>query len=151
MGERFNTGDLERELAGSADLGAFLQTYADELHAPSFPEYIRSLCRQRKQVRERVILAAGIDRTYGHQLFSGLRRPSRDKVLQLAFGFGLDPEEAQKLLRAAGKSPLYPRLKRDAVVFYALQHRLSLDDVQELLQGCELTPLGELRRDQGES
>ena len=31
-------------------------------------------------VPERVIRAASIDRTYGHQIFNGTRRPSRDKA-----------------------------------------------------------------------
>ena len=58
-----------------------------------------------------VIERSQIERTYGHQLFNGTRRPSRDKVLQLALGLGLSVDETQRLLRAAGKSPLYPRLK----------------------------------------
>ena len=69
MSDRINTEDLVRELAESADLDAFLQDHEEELSAPIFPKYIRELCSRRGQVRERVILAAGIDRTYGHQLF----------------------------------------------------------------------------------
>ena len=83
-----------------------------------------------------------IERTYGHQLFNGTRRPSRDKVIQLALGFGLNVDETQRLLRSAGKSPLYPRLKRDAAILYGIQKKLSILAVQEILTKYGLTLLG---------
>ena len=89
-----------------------------------------------------VIERSQIERTYGHQLFNGTRRPSRDKVLQLALGLGLSVDETQRLLRAAGKSQLYPRLKRDAVILYALQKKLPILTVQENLTKYGLTLLG---------
>lgn len=91
---------------------------------------------------ERVIKAASIDRTYGHQIFNGTRRPSRDKLLQLAFGFGLKVEETQRLLRLAEKNPLYPKIKRDAAILHSLAEGKSLMETQELLQSLELTILG---------
>ena len=91
----------------------------------------------------RVIGQSQIERTYGHQLFNGTRRPSRDKVLQLALGLGLSVEDAQRLLRAAGKSQLYPRLKRDAVILYGIQNKLSILAVQECLTKYGLSLLGE--------
>ena len=63
-------------------------------------------------------------------------------MLQLAIGLGLDVDETQALLRAAGKSLLYPRLKRDAVILYGLQKGLPILTVQEILTKYELTLLG---------
>ena len=100
-------------------------------------------------VPARVIEQSQIERTYGHQLFNGTRRPSRDKVLQLAIGMGLNVEETQKLLRAAGKSPLYPRLRRDAVILFGIRKSFSIIDVQEALAKYRLTTLGG-QRDGGE-
>jgi hypothetical protein len=106
---------------------------------------IRSLCEERGLVPEQVILRAEIDRTYGHQLFSGVRRPSRDKVIQLALGMELGVDETQKLLRSAGKSELYPRLKREAVILYCLRKGASVLDTQELLSRYGFSLLGSLR------
>ena len=92
-----------------------------------------------------VIERSQIERTYGHQLFNGTRRPSRDKVLQLALGLGLSVDETQRLLRAAGKSPLYPRLKRDAVILYGIGKKLPIFTVQENLTKYGLTLLGGLK------
>ena len=92
-----------------------------------------------------VIQRAQIDRTSGHQLFNGTRRPSRDKVLQLAISLGLSLEETQQLLQAAGRSPLYPRLKRDAVILYGIGKKLPILTVQENLTKYGLTLLGGLK------
>ena len=110
---------------------------------PVLCEYICSLCQASGQVPEQAILRAGIERTYGHQLFNGTRKPSRDKVIQLAFGLGLGLDGAQELLKVARKSPLYPRIKRDAAIIYCLQHGCSFFETQAALQALGLTLLGE--------
>ena len=84
----------------------------------------------------------GSGRTYGHQLFSGKRKPSRDKVIQFAFGFGLDVEETQQLLKIAQKPSLYPKLKRDAAIIYCLSRNIEIAEVQNVLTGFELPILG---------
>ena len=146
--EKLATSSLMQRLSRTTRLDHFLKKYECEMQPLHFDEYIRGLCLARGEVQERVILRAGVDRTYGHQLFNGRRRPSRDKALQLAFGFGLDVEETQKLLRAAGKSELYPRLKRDAVLIWCLQEHKTVMETQELLSGYGLTLLGGGRTDE---
>lgn len=42
-------------------------------------------------------------------------------------------EEAQKLLKLAAYAPLYPRLKRDAIISYGLVHRMSLSEINDKL------------------
>ena len=87
-------------------------------------------------------MRSGLEKSFGHQLFSGRRAPSRDTVLQLAFGFSLTPAEAQELLRIARKSPLYPRVKRDAAIMYCLFHGVSFVDTQIILYDLDLPVLG---------
>jgi hypothetical protein len=94
------------------------------------------------QVPERVIKLASIERTYGHQLFNGTRKPSRDKVIQLAFGFGLDVDETQELLKIAQKSLLYPKIKRDAVILYCLNNHKSIIQTQSVLETLGVILLG---------
>lgn len=147
MAEQINTNTLMKRIFKSNDLDSFLQKNEAYMQPADFCSMLKSICQQRKLVPERIILQSQIDRTYGHQLFNGTRRPSRDKVLQLAFGMELDVGETQKLLRAADKSALYPRLKRDAVILYCLQKGYSISDVQEELATHGLTQLGGIPRD----
>jgi len=131
-----------KRLFKTARLNTFLKTYDGEFMKTTFREYIQSLCVQKELVCEHVIKSSGIDRTYGHQLFSGHRLPSRDKVIQLAFGFFLDVDEAQELLKVAGKSPLYTKIKRDAAIMYCLKNRISFFDTQATLQELSLPLIG---------
>jgi len=136
--QELKTDDLLKELIS----GRLDKDILDGASLPSFPEYLSSLCRELDMKREHVIKRSGITRTYGHQIFNGTRRPARDKVIQLAFGFGLSLDKAQELLRAAHKSMLYARVKRDAVILYSLEHKLGINETRELLQEFGMEPLG---------
>lgn len=145
MAEKINTSTLMKRLFKTKHLDTFLKQNEQNMQVAGFDQMIRSLCEERGLVPEQVILQAEIDRTYGHQLFSGVRRPSRDKVIQLALAMELGVDETQKLLRSAGKSELYPRLKREAVILYCVRKRASVLDTQEMLSGYGFSLLGSLR------
>ena len=68
---------------------------------------------------------------YLHQLFSGRRNPSRDKLICLSFGLGLQLEDAQELLRRSGYAELYAKDKRDAIMTFGLTHGKSLNEVND--------------------
>ena len=68
-----------------------------------------------------------------HQVFSGRRRPSRDRLLCLCFGLGAGLEEANLLLKGMGYAPVYPRLKRDAIISHGLLHRTPLTEINDKL------------------
>ena len=141
--EKVSTDSLLKKILRTKNLNSFLQRNEQYLRPEAFPEMLRSFCDKRGLVPERVIQRAQIDRTYGHQLFNGTRRPSRDKVLQLAISLGLSLEETQQLLQAAGRSPLYPRLKRDAALIFCLKNGYDMMETQETLGKYDITLLGE--------
>lgn len=143
MQDKVTTDSLLKRIFKTKNLDSFFQRNEQNLHPHDFCALLAALCDQRELIPERVIFRAQIDRTYGHQLFNGTRRPSRDKVLQLAVGMGLTVEEAQQLLQAAGKSPLYPRLKRDAALIFCLKNGYDMMTTQELLSQHGLLLLGE--------
>lgn len=109
---------------------------------PPFCDYITQLCKKRSEVPEHIIKRANIERSYGHQIFRGSRNPSRDTVLQLAFGFEADVDKAQELLKYAGKNALYPRVKRDAALIYCLHDRFTIVETQHVLHEMGLPLLG---------
>jgi hypothetical protein len=137
------TSALLRGLLRTPDLGEYLESYTAEMGTLSFNIYITEICKTTGQIPEQVIKCAGIERTYGHQLFNGTRKPSRDKVIQLAFGFHLDLDGTQKLLQVAQKNPLYPKIKRDAAIVHCISHRKEILETQSILQALGLTLLGE--------
>lgn len=141
-GPEISTTSLMKRLFKTARLKTFMKTYDGAFAKTTFREYIQRLLSERQLISEHVIKSCGIDRTYGHQLFNGTRQPSRDKVIQLAFGFSLNVEETQELLKAAQKSALYPKIKRDAAIMYCLKNSVSFFDAQETLEELRLPMIG---------
>jgi len=80
-----------------------------------------------------------MDKNYAYQIFNGNKtHPSRDKMIALAIGMGLNVLETRKLLKIAGACDLYARNPRDSVIIFGLNNRLSLIDTNELLNDYRL-------------
>jgi hypothetical protein len=137
-----STTFLINELTKAADYTEYTEKNADALGIPRIHDYLNQLCREREVIPEQVIKKAGIERTYGHQLFNGTRKPSREKLIQLAIGFQLDFGECQELLKIAQESMLYPKVQRDSVIIFCLSHEKDIFETQGMLEGLNLTILG---------
>jgi hypothetical protein len=137
-----HTSTLIRDLFNSPTFTNFLEKNPIEFEMPKFHEYISALCNYSGSIPEKVILQSAIERTYGHQLFNGTRKPSRDKIIQLAFGLKLSVDETQKLLQIGKKSPLYPKIKRDAAILYCIINHKDVYETQGMLEALGLTLLG---------
>lgn len=138
------TNTLLNKIIRSKDFGKVLETNDDSFETQSISEYLKGLCEERGLVVGQVIKKSEVDRTYGHQIFNGTRVPSRDKLIQLAFGLELSLDETQKLLKKSGKSMLYAKVKRDAACIYGISHEMNIMQVQELLSSIHVPLLGEM-------
>ncbi len=139
---QISTSRFFRLLIKAPNLEQFINNNVAETQILSFSEYISGLCKEQGNIAERIIKCANIERSFGHQIFKGTRNPSRDTVLQLAFGFRADVDMAQELLKHARMSPLYPRMKRDAAIIYCLHHHFSVMETQQVLHEMGLPLLG---------
>lgn len=135
------TSDLEHELLHTNDIREYCEENRDEFVTPSLPAYLEELLKSKKLKRTEVIKASGLQLNYGHQIFSGVRNPSRDKLLALAAGFGLEQDEVQDLLKKNGFPPLYARIRRDTLISYGFQKHLSVSDLNSLLEKNGEKPL----------
>lgn len=141
--ERKTTEELLWEIQNEKSFERFMNRNEENFMTKKFTERLNELCRRKGRIPEQVIREAQIDRTYGHQIFNGTRRPSRDKVIQLAVAFGLSVDDTQALLRAAGRNALYPRIRRDAAVIFGLSKHMEMQELQEFLASLDISILGE--------
>ena len=137
-----NTQELWAKLFRSSSAERFLTDSGEAMELPAFSDYITELCNAKGEKPERVLKRGNIESSYGHRLFAGGRNPSRDTVLQLAFGLELDTDAAQQLLKVARAAPLHPRVKRDAVIAFCLYHHTSMIETQQILAENALPILG---------
>ena len=128
-----STEELINELQAATDIIKFAEENKDELDAVTLSEQLDDFLKEYKKSKSDIIRDAGIDTTYGYQIFDGKKKPRRDKLLQLAFGFPLTVEQTNVLLRAGGMSDLYVRSKRDAICMYCLQQRMMVNECNDML------------------
>ena len=139
----FSTRDLLEKLLNAENMKMFFKRYEIPKERVSFHEYINSICAEKGLEIYQVIEEAGIDPEYGRQIYRGIRKPSRDKTIQLAIGMRMGYDETQKLLRAARKDELYPYVQRDAAVIFAINNALNYRKTQEKLKELSLPVLGQ--------
>lgn len=125
------TEELLSELLDSPDPAQF----ADRFHInhPSLPMYLQKLLDEKHLSRPAVVKAAGLNPTFGYQIFMGDRKPSRDKLLQLVFAMGCTLTEANRVLRVGGLSELYCKNRRDAIIIFCIDRGLTLAETEEQL------------------
>lgn len=126
------TGDLLKTLLRTDEYSQFQELKDNGV--VSLAEHLDALLDQKETSKAEVIYRARLDTVYGYQIFNGTRKPSRDKLLQLAFGFPLTYKETLTLLRIAGVYSLYVRRKRDIIIIFALNKGFSLEQLNELLE-----------------
>lgn len=79
------------------------------------------------------IASAYISKSYGYQVLRGERMPGRDILLRTALVLQLSVQETQRLLALGDCGALYPKVRRDAAVVFALNHKMTLLEAEELL------------------
>ncbi len=137
------TKTLQQAIARARNFGSVQEHHADAFIEQTTAQRLGLLCEACGLKPGEVIRRAQIERTYGYQIFNGTRQPSRDKLIQLAFGFRLPLEQTQELLKHSGKSILYSRIRRDAACIFGISHQLNVQEMQELLASEQLPLLGE--------
>ncbi|MBR1730907.1 MAG: XRE family transcriptional regulator [Ruminococcus sp.] len=106
---------------------------AEEIMFDDLTQILELFLRKKGLTKSEALDASQIEKHYGYQIFSGLKTPSRDKVVMLCFGLGLSLDEVQQVLKKAGYGELYPRDRRDSVIIFAFHHKLSVMETNEIL------------------
>lgn len=130
---RKDTMMLQSELKSAQSAEAFVQANQSELHMKSVAEYLNELLIKYDLEKCDVAKRSGFAGNYAYQIFNGVKSASRDKLIQIAFGFPLNLDETQYLLRLGGHSELYVRNSRDAFLMFAIEKRYDIQKVNELL------------------
>ena len=130
------TDELLKALENNS-LSKYLSTNRDSLIDMSLSEYLNKLLVEYDINKTKAIEKSNLNNIYAYEIFSGKKKPSRDKLIQLAFGMELNMECVQRLLKIAGYSDLYPRIKRDSIIIFAFNNKLNIIECNELLYDME--------------
>ena len=130
---RRSTGDLTQALMDTADLNEYLSENDALLLHDGVAELLNDLCMRKRLAKASLAREAGMSEVYLHQVFSGRRNPSRDRLLCLCIGLEATLEETQCLLKQSAYAQLYPKSKRDAIITYGILHHMELHAINDKL------------------
>ena len=128
-----DTTKIVEELGLCTDFRTFYDENKDHMITVSLSQMLKDLFEEKNIKKSDAIKRAEISEVYAYQIFSGARKPERNKLICLALGMELNIEETQKLLRCAGYSPLYVKLPSDSILLYGICKKLTVIEINEML------------------
>lgn len=127
------TDDLSQALMAESNIDSYLRENQPFFAGQSIAQLLAVYYERTDLSKAALARKAGMSEVYLHQVFAGRRNPSRDRLLCLCVGLETSLEEAQQLLKLASYAPLYPRLKRDAIISYGIVHHMALGEINDKL------------------
>lgn len=97
-------------------------------------DYLSSLLTSHDLQPKDIIINLNMDRSYTYQILGGRRNPTRNFLLRIAIFLKLPLEETQRMLSIAQRAQLYPRNRFDAAIIFALEHEMTLEETNALLE-----------------
>ena len=131
------TDELLKVLKNSHNIEKFLEDNMDDIKDTTFVEYLNSCLEHCGLSKSKVIDNSNIQKNYAYQIFDGSKTPSRNKVLAHCISMNLSIEETNRLLKLSDHSVLYPRIKRDSIIHFALEKKCNLIDTNILLHDMD--------------
>lgn len=135
--DKLHTEELMNLLGSSETFEQIIEENTADISNPNLIAHLSELLKSQSLTIPQVIQKANVSRSYGYQVFNGLRNPTRDILIRIAFAMKLTVDETQRLLKVAQRGELYPRVRRDAAIIYCIQKKLTLLEVEELLESID--------------
>ena len=118
-----------------------LEEELKKIYKQSFNKQLKEMIKEKNLKNAEVYTAANISKQYFSKLLNGKVNPSKEKMLALAVGLRLSPQEAERFLQLGGYS-FSPISQTDFVVRYFLERRkYSVIDIDLVLFDYGLEPL----------
>lgn len=116
------------------DLYRLMDDVRSEYLDMELTDFFNHIMASKNLTPSQIVKKSNLQNTYAYQILSGERKhPSRNKLLALAFAMDLTLDETQQMLKIAHLPVLYPRLRQDLVIIFALKEHYALFDVNEIL------------------
>ena len=111
------------------------------MEEPSLCQYLYRLMEDRRFSARDMIAETGINKSYFYAVLAGQKSPGKNIILRLSLALRCTLNETNRLLRLAGLSDLYSLMRRDAVLIYAVEHKASIRETNEMLEEAGEEPL----------
>ena len=129
-----STTELLNELKNFDSFKEYEKINKNSMINKTLSQYLCDLLEEKHLKKSDVIRKGELNESYAYQMFSGVKStPSKDKLICLSIGMDLSVDETNSLLKLAGLSPLYPRIKRDSIIIINMNNKNSVVEINEEL------------------
>ena len=108
---------------------------------PTFSDLLFQMMQERALTPKDMIKKSSIERSYFYHILNGQKTPGRNIVLRIGLCLRVNLNDMNRLLTLAGASSLYARVRRDAGLIFAIQHKYAMDQTNDLLIQAGEEPL----------
>lgn len=137
-----DTSKILEELNLCSDFSTFYDKNKQYMVSEKLPQMLDRIIKEKNLKKSQVIKHSEIAEVYAYQIFSGLRKPERKKLLSLTIAMKLDLDETQTILKCAGYNTLYAKIPFDSIVIYGINKKMSVIEINNLLFNNNLETLG---------
>ena len=127
------TDDLMNELLKANNIKEYLKENSKYMVSDEIATYLNNIIAKKGLVKSEVIKKTEFSEVMGYQIFSGTRQPSRDSLICICNAMELSLDETQSLLKIAGFSALYPKIKRDSIIILGFNEGKPVNKINESL------------------
>lgn len=129
-----STTELLNELKNFDSFKEYEKINKNSMINKTLSQYLCDLLEEKHLKKSDVVRKGELNESYAYQMFSGVKStPSKDKLICLSIGMDLSVDETNSLLKLAGLSPLYPRIKRDSIIIINMNNKKSVVEINEEL------------------
>ena len=128
-----STDDLKQELMSDPDIDSYIRKNESCFVSRSVTELLTEFYERRNMTKSQLARKSNMSEVYLHQVFAGRRKPSRNKILCMCIGMELSIEDTQRLLKEAAYAQLYPRIRREAIIYHGIVLHTPLDEINDKL------------------
>lgn len=139
---RKSTEDLLEELQNeNCKIDEYLKGNGESFVYDKIKDFWEAAIEKSGYSKSNIINKSDFSYCYFYDVINGRKIPGRDKIIRLILTMHLSVDECQEALRISGRSALYPRIRRDAIILFAISNGYSIYQLMELLQNAGEEPL----------
>lgn len=139
---RKSTEDLLEELQNeNCKIDDYLKGNGESFVYDKIKDFWETAIEKSGYSKSNIINKSDFSYCYFYDVINGRKIPGRDKIIRLILTMHLSVDECQEALRISGRSALYPRIRRDAIILFAISNGYSIYQLSELLADAGEEPL----------
>lgn len=139
---RKSTEDLLEELQNeNCKIDEYLKGNGESFVYDKIKDFWETAIEKSGYSKSNIINKSDFSYCYFYDVINGRKIPGRDKIIRLILTMHLSVDECQEALRISGRSALYPRIRRDAIILFAISNGYSIYQLSELLADAGEEPL----------